>query len=52
MRVKVDEDLPSAAVDMLRAAGHDALSVRDQPWLGLQTDVGTNWPKLKGVWKC
>ena len=30
MLLKVDEDLPTAAVEMLRAAGHDAPSVRDQ----------------------
>src|SRR5437588_7928113 len=30
MLIKVDEDLPLAVVEMLAAAGHDALSVRDQ----------------------
>jgi len=30
MRFKTDENIPSEAVDLLRAAGHDAVSVVDQ----------------------
>jgi hypothetical protein len=30
LRIKVDEDLPTAAVERLRAAGHDAVSVSEQ----------------------
>ncbi|MEX0867120.1 MAG: hypothetical protein WD030_07160, partial [Pirellulales bacterium] len=31
MLLKVDENLPVEAVDSLRAAGHDALSIHDHP---------------------
>lgn len=34
MRFKVDENLPVQCVDLLRAAGHDALSVPDQGLAG------------------
>ncbi|MFC2031430.1 DUF5615 family PIN-like protein [Chloroflexota bacterium] len=30
MRVKVDEDLPQAAVQLMRHHGHDAVSVFEQ----------------------
>ena len=30
MRIKVDEDLPKAAVQMLRRRGHEALGVIEQ----------------------
>ena len=30
MRIKVDEDLPNAAIDMLQSQGHDAVSVVEQ----------------------
>jgi predicted nuclease of predicted toxin-antitoxin system len=34
MRFKTDENIPLEAVDLLRAAGHDALSVFDQSLAG------------------
>lgn len=34
MLFKVDENLPVEAVDLLRAAGHDALSIHDQQMVG------------------
>jgi len=34
MLFKVDENLPVEAVDSLRAAGHDALSIHDQQMVG------------------
>lgn len=36
MRFKVDENLPTEAVDLLREAGHDALSVLDQGLRGTE----------------
>ena len=30
MRIKLDENLPDGAADVLRAAGHDAVTVLDQ----------------------
>ncbi len=42
MRVKVDEDLPTAISQLLRAAGHDATGVLDQGMSG--------W-KDSDVWK-
>ena len=30
MRFKVDENLPAEVADLLRAAGHDAVTVNDQ----------------------
>jgi hypothetical protein len=30
IRIKVDEDLPLAIADLLRAAGHDARTVAEQ----------------------
>ncbi len=38
MRVKVDEDLPRAVVDILRGAGHEATTVPDQGWTGWTDD--------------
>ena len=37
-RFKVDENLPTAVADVLRAAGHDAMTVREQN-LGGQDDL-------------
>lgn len=34
MRFKIDENLPSEVVDLLREAGHDAVSVLDQGFKG------------------
>ena len=34
MKFKLDENLPRAAVKLLRASGHDALSVHDQQLVG------------------
>lgn len=34
MKFKLDENLPRAAVSLLRASGHDALSVHDQQLAG------------------
>jgi predicted nuclease of predicted toxin-antitoxin system len=34
MKFKTDENIPLAAVDLLRAAGHDTLSVYDQSLVG------------------
>ena len=36
MRVKVDEDLPKAAVEMLRDGGYEAVSVVEQGMSGLK----------------
>jgi predicted nuclease of predicted toxin-antitoxin system len=36
LRIKVDEDLPMAAVQLLRAAGHDAVSVIQQRMGGMK----------------
>ena len=38
MQVKVDEDLPKAVADVLRAAGHDVASVPEQGWTGWADD--------------
>lgn len=38
MRIKVDEDLPRAAVRMLRDHGHEAVSVLDQGMGGTKDD--------------
>jgi predicted nuclease of predicted toxin-antitoxin system len=39
VRVKVDEDLPQAVVDLLRRAGHDAIGVLDQGMGGWKDPV-------------
>ncbi len=38
MRFKTDENIPLEAVDLLRAAGHDALSVFDESLAGRPDD--------------
>ncbi len=38
MKFKTDENIPLEAVDLLRAAGHDALSVFDQSLSGHPDD--------------
>lgn len=47
MRVKVDEDLPKAAVQMLRDREYEAVSVVDQGMGGLEDPLcqsTMNWP--------
>ena len=39
MRIKVDEDLPRAAVQMLRRHGHEAVSVVEQGMGGTKDDA-------------
>ena len=36
MLIKVDEDLPGAAADLLREAGHSAMTVREQQMGGMK----------------
>jgi predicted nuclease of predicted toxin-antitoxin system len=36
MRFKLDENLPARAVDVLRAAGHDTVSLLDEVAAGAQ----------------
>lgn len=38
MRFKTDENIPTEAVDLLRAAGHDVVTVFDQDrWRAMHT---------------
>src|SRR3972149_5177621 len=39
MRFKVDEDLPKEVADLLRAGGHDVVTVRDEKLTGSSDDI-------------
>jgi predicted nuclease of predicted toxin-antitoxin system len=43
--VKVDEDLPGEIAELLRAHGHDAVTVAAQGWMGMP-DVAL-WPRIQ-----
>ena len=43
--VKVDEDLPADIASLLRAAGHDAMTVHVQGHTGVPDDQ--LWPKIQ-----
>lgn len=49
-RVKLDEDLPSEIVEVLRAAGHDAASVHEQGLTGALDS--TLWSSVQSEARC
>lgn len=49
-RLKVDEDLPRALVDLLGQHGHDAVTVADQGWQGAPDDDLWTWIQREGRW--
>jgi predicted nuclease of predicted toxin-antitoxin system len=52
MRLKVDEDLPQVAVEMLRDRGYEALSVVEQGMAGLKDHAiyGRQFRPNSGSW--
>lgn len=50
IRVKVDEDLPADVAAMLRAAGHDAMSVVEQALTGTSDEA--LWPIVQREARC
>ncbi|MBI5763200.1 MAG: DUF5615 family PIN-like protein [Planctomycetes bacterium] len=50
IRIKVDEDLPSDIAAMLRAAGHDAVSVVEQGLTGTADEA--LWPIVQRETRC
>jgi predicted nuclease of predicted toxin-antitoxin system len=48
VRIKVDEDLPCAVAEVLRAAGHDVWRVTEQGWSGWKDDSLWNAIRSEG----